>query len=112
MAGIVILVATISMDHHLHMRPGNDHLFDLCQCRQMGRKLSRVHLVVCGHVKGRFVAPISQEAGMADLILQIHAKPARLTTATGLHLHLFHRSIETLYERPLFGREEALGLRL
>src|SRR5208282_4562533 len=108
----MVLVATVTIDHHLHMRSGDNHLFHLCQLWQMGWKLSWVHFVLCGHEKGCFFAFISIEAAMTDLILQIHRKPMLLTTATGLHLHLLHCSIETLYRRPLVGRKEAWCLRL
>jgi hypothetical protein len=89
------------------MRPGDDHLFHLCELRQMGRQLSRVHLVVGGHQKRRFVPLIPVEAAMTDIMLQIHLKPTLLTPAAGLHLHRRHRLVKTLYPPPLLGWEEA-----
>src|SRR6202042_1979354 len=104
------LVATVAMDHHLHMRPRDDHLLDLRQLWQMGRHVSRVHFVLCGHQERGLVPLISEEAGVADPILQIHLKPPLPTAEAGLHLHLLHGRIETLYISPLFGWKKARGL--
>jgi hypothetical protein len=87
--------------------PGYNHLLHLCEVGQVGRKLSRVHLIVCGHQKGCLVALISIEAAMTDLILQVHCKPTLLATAAGLHFHRRHRLVKTLYPPPLLGWEEA-----
>jgi hypothetical protein len=108
----MVLVATVTMDHHLHMRLGDNHLFHLCELWQMGRKLSRVHFVLGGHEEGCFVGFISIEAAMTDITLQIHTEPTLLATATGLHLHRRHCLIEPLYPFPLVGRKEAWGFRL
>src|ERR1700729_1720879 len=106
----MVLVATVAMDHHLHMRPRDDHLLDLRQLWQMARHVSPVHLVLCGHQERGLVPLISEEAGVADPILQIHLKPPLPTAEAGLHLHLVHGRIETLYISPLFGWKEARGL--
>src|ERR1700729_1888867 len=106
----MVLVATVAMDHHLHMRPRDDHLLDLRQLWQMGRHVSWVHLVLCGHQERGLVPLISEEAGVADPILQIHLKPPLPTAEAGLHLHLVHGRIETMYISPLFGWKEARGL--
>ena len=107
---VMVLVATVAMDHHLHMRPRDDHLLDLRQLWQMGRHVSWVHLVPCGHQERGLVPLISEEAGVADPILQIHLKPPLPTAEAGLHLHLLHGRIETLYISSLFGWKEARGL--
>ncbi len=62
-------MATVAVDHHLHVGPGDDHLFHLCQLWKVGRNVSWVHLVLGGHEEGCFAALISQEAGVADVTL-------------------------------------------
>ena len=108
MASILILMALITLYHHLHMGPGNNHLLNLCQSWKIGWNNPWVHLIISQEEVWDLHMLILKEITITHTILQAHIKLLGITPSTRLYLNCIHMYMEIVDHLPLVCRYKGI----